>query len=497
MTLRPSKSDHRMVALAPEPVSSASSSAHKDPAKSVVQIPSTTTTTATTLVVSTGVVLRNAARFGASDVLPRDPIYSALSPYDELARELAWGNPPDAHVEEVELPLGPLAARIVHDVDAISYLRFGGAIIDAGSEIESCRVSAHYATAVRFEPTGNRLFAVGGRSLFDARCKSLADRFPLLLQTDVAVFFPSIRADVLDGALRRAAGPSKAERILHELHRIGTHGLPVGGAPQRLLGEIMLNVVDQRLRGMRRDFVRQMDDLCIGVRSEKDADDVLSEVQEALNELGLSLNKAKTRLLHRGDITSCAMRQESLSGVFEGVPDRVVLTATLRHLTERSSSGLVRSVKRDLGILLDNFEKCVTALPAWTKATTRLLGLVTDAGPVLEECRIKLLGARHPVSRAHLVQMLVRMRDPQVAPTLETLALGDRSSLVRRAAIIGLGRLGRVEAVRRLVRTPTRPMDRNALVLVAAALDIECEPAHAVESLLMKAGAALGRKAMW
>ena len=61
-------------------------------------------------------------------------MYRILSPYANEVAALVWSQAGNAYVEHVELPLGLLTGRTAHDLDPVSYLRFGGAIFDAGSD---------------------------------------------------------------------------------------------------------------------------------------------------------------------------------------------------------------------------------------------------------------------------------------------------------------------------------------------------------------------------
>ena len=147
------------------------------------------------------VAIRNAARFGSSDAWPRDSAYLALSLQADRTAGLALGGGREAHVEHVELPLAPLACRFAHDIEPLPYLRFAGAIIDVAADIEKARVPPQYATVARFDPGSDYLFAPGSNRLFELRCAAIRERFPLLLATDCAAFFPSVRTEVLRARL--------------------------------------------------------------------------------------------------------------------------------------------------------------------------------------------------------------------------------------------------------------------------------------------------------
>jgi hypothetical protein len=96
------------------------------------------------------------------------------------------------------------------------------------------------------------------------------------------------------------ADHSVQRSILHYLGFLTekrSSGLPIGGPASRILAELSLNNVDQYLRGRSIDFVRYADDYHIFAKSKREAYEYLFKISEFLDNEGLSLQKAKTRIV--------------------------------------------------------------------------------------------------------------------------------------------------------------------------------------------------------
>lgn len=439
--------------------------------------------------------LRNAGRFGSSDAWPRNSAYLALSLQAGRSAGLVLEGTREAHVEHVELPLAPLASRVAHDIEPLSYLRFAGAIIDVAPDIERARVAPQYATVARFDPGSDYLFAPGSNRLFELRCAAIRERFPLILATDCAAFFPSVRTEVLRARLIEVTSVEGAARVLEALGALRVHGLPVGAAPQRLLGELMLDPLDRRLLEQGRNFVRQVDDVVVGIDSEKDAEDVMRTIGDALSTAGLTPNKLKTRIVAT---KACATEEPTVRRLLGGrhAPDRRLLASVLRASALRPPAELLRAAPGETALLFKHVEKCAAVMWAWTGAMAALIPFLGNPDVALRHCRDMLLASNWAVHRVFLIRLLVRMRDAEALPLLEGLASASPSALVRRSAILGLARLRARSALDRTLRHEGTVGDRHARLLAAGAMGMRIDARGPLEEILLEGARTLRQLAL-
>jgi hypothetical protein len=148
------------------------------------------------------------------------------------------------------------------------------------------------------------------RRAFRARLRRLAPAGGRLLVADVRDCYASIRADVVDGSLRRLGcerGASNAVvDALEGIVEAGRPGLPVGPVASAVLANAVLSRVDDVLEGAGFAHLRWVDDVVALTRRPRTPEEVLSLLAGALGELGLELNASKTRLLEPGRLPSGA-----------------------------------------------------------------------------------------------------------------------------------------------------------------------------------------------
>lgn len=141
-----------------------------------------------------------------------------------------------------------------------------------------------------------------GPALTAARHRARGLPGPLILRTDVADFYPSVRPSVLYSALTALGVPGRlagsAADLLDGWGSEGWPGLPVGPAGSAVLANAVLVSADAGLGP--HPFLRWVDDYLVGVRSERTALEVLDRVHEAFDRLGLRLSPSKTTLLDAG-----------------------------------------------------------------------------------------------------------------------------------------------------------------------------------------------------
>ncbi|HEX2032194.1 MAG TPA: RNA-directed DNA polymerase [Actinomycetota bacterium] len=129
----------------------------------------------------------------------------------------------------------------------------------------------------------------------------ILSRSPAVLLTDVASFYPSVRPQLLDRALRAVTvDPADAGEAADLLEAWGSHGypgLPIGPRASAVMANAVLRPVDRAIGSL--PFVRWVDDYLIGLPDAGLAPAVVERIDEALDEVGLTRSIPKTRIGRR------------------------------------------------------------------------------------------------------------------------------------------------------------------------------------------------------
>jgi hypothetical protein len=141
-----------------------------------------------------------------------------------------------------------------------------------------------------------------GPSLAAARRRAYRLPGPVILRTDVAAFYPSIRPTALFEALRGLDVPAdvagSAADLVDGWGSEGYDGLPIGPPGSAVMANAVLASVDVALDP--HPFLRWVDDYLISVPSIGAADEALERLEDALARAGLRLSPPKTALLEAG-----------------------------------------------------------------------------------------------------------------------------------------------------------------------------------------------------
>lgn len=136
---------------------------------------------------------------------------------------------------------------------------------------------------------------------FRKQCLELSNSFPVVIQTDIADFYPRIYHHRIENALHRLPSPGDAPKrimdLLGSFSKNVSYGLPIGGPASRILAELSLNGVDTLLVRKGVKFCRYADDYAIFCADKADAYRILVFLAEKLANEGLVLQKKKTRIL--------------------------------------------------------------------------------------------------------------------------------------------------------------------------------------------------------
>ncbi len=125
----------------------------------------------------------------------------------------------------------------------------------------------------------------------------------IVVKTDISSFYERVYHHRLQNCIEDFFPKNvskisvQVDRILNQLAAGRSFGLPVGGQGARILAELLVSSIDQRLSDSRIVAHRYVDDFTLITTSQAKAYDALSELSHALADYGLSLNRTKTTIL--------------------------------------------------------------------------------------------------------------------------------------------------------------------------------------------------------
>jgi predicted RNA-binding protein YlxR (DUF448 family) len=260
--------------------------------------------------------LNNVIRYGDTDIFPfpierqvmrdePDETLKILLHIDKSFENSMHDMPVES--ERMLQAVGYTGFRQGTQIDPIWNTYLLGTIIFLGEDIENARVpvSKGVIFSYRFgiDPSDHSVFSKDhGWLAFQKRSVELAKQHKYVLTCDISDFYPRIYHHRLENALKKATKNTQAiiriKRILADLSRGASYGLPVGGPAARLLSELLLNRVDRLLLSRGCPFCRFVDDYHVFAQTQEEAYSRLVYLCESLLENeGLSLQKTKTRIM--------------------------------------------------------------------------------------------------------------------------------------------------------------------------------------------------------
>ena len=199
---------------------------------------------------------------------------------------------------------GRYGFRLATQLDPLDFLLFTALIYELGPDLETSRCSNDIAMSYRFKPelTGNLYDRQVNFTSFQRSSRKLAQRFPHVVVTDIADFFPRLYHHRIEGALSSATGKSGHIRgllnLLKHWTQLQSYGLPVGPSASRLIAEVSITDVDRTLLSEGIVFVRYMDDYRMFAHTRNEAYQQLVTLSNVLsNNHGLTLQQEKTHIL--------------------------------------------------------------------------------------------------------------------------------------------------------------------------------------------------------
>ena len=136
----------------------------------------------------------------------------------------------------------------------------------------------------------------GAEWIVDADIKRFFDT------VDHEVLMNAVREEIADGSVLRLVQMFLASGVMEETQvHMPQEGTPQGGPVSPLLANIYLHALDEALQAHGYRFVRYADDFVVLASTEQEAQEALRLIREVLGQLRLTLNEAKTRIVHISD----------------------------------------------------------------------------------------------------------------------------------------------------------------------------------------------------
>ena len=208
--------------------------------------------------------------------------------------------------ERLMVPTGPPGFRITTKIHPFWNIYFNGLGVAIAEKHEPQR--SKNAHSYRYATEGDNLFN-RGRSWKAYREATLADESlegdgAVVVQTDISSFYEHIYHHRLEECIQHlfTSDSTIAKQIDRLLNKFSSSskrsfGLPVGGQCSRILAELLMSSIDQRLTASSIIWHRYVDDFILITSSQEEAYKALSNLSHILADYGLSLNRSKTTML--------------------------------------------------------------------------------------------------------------------------------------------------------------------------------------------------------
>ena len=207
--------------------------------------------------------------------------------------------------ERLLTPTGPAGFRITTKIHPFWNIYFNGLGVGVAEAHEPKRSTR--AHSYRFVSDGKRLFNRdrSWRAYLQATIDDdvLGDQEAIVVKTDVSSFYEHIYHHRVENCVEdlfprdRWTVAAQIDRFLNHFSSRRSFGLPVGGQCSRIIAELLMSSIDQRLSDSDIAWHRYVDDFTLITTSQADAYKALSDLSHALADYGLSLNRTKTTIL--------------------------------------------------------------------------------------------------------------------------------------------------------------------------------------------------------
>jgi hypothetical protein len=229
----------------------------------------------------------------------------------KLTRQLLTRGFKPCPSDRIQVPKSRLSVRIASRLqlpDAVAYSAMAQRIAQLlGSQIRQPSECSYQLLPRPAE--GGALFRHPYKCwrTFERRSRALLKGASYVLCADISAFYDNIDLDRIIVELHDCGIPSSItkalDRGLHSWAGTREKGIPQGHSASDLLAKFYLSPVDSQLleRGVR--YVRYVDDFRIFCTSERAANETLKHLYSLLEQRGLSIQSAKTRILTAPEAT--------------------------------------------------------------------------------------------------------------------------------------------------------------------------------------------------
>ena len=263
--------------------------------------------------------LRNTIVHGDTDVFPFpfeknlfedrfDECIELLNSWHEDFKNSVAKNPPCT--VDALCQVGYSGFRQVTQIEPFWNTYYLALVIQIAQNIEDLRISTEDRKVFSYrydDDSEDSMFQNSTWVDYRQRAVELAERHEYVVLTDISDFYPRVNHHRLENALASVPNASEISNEIRLLLKTFSdrmsYGLPVGGPASRLLSELALVNVDRSLRSTGMEFCRYADDYSLFCSSHSVALKMLAHLAEALASQGLSLQKQKTKVMHRSEFT--------------------------------------------------------------------------------------------------------------------------------------------------------------------------------------------------
>lgn len=265
--------------------------------------------------------LKNIIHFGDTDIFPFP--FERLLFEDKFEESKAILLNLHAHFEKLIAQRPPLIEVRLHQVGYFGFRKatqiepfwnayYLAVVLAIAEEIEKTRIPLDAETVFSYRygwnTNNSSIFKEITWNDYRSACLSKSRGYKYVIQTDISDFYDRVNHHKLENELMRMPNchdlPFRIIKLLSNFSRTVSYGLPVGGPASRILAELALNHSDKHLHSKGITFCRYADDYTIFCNSQSEAYRSLVFLAEKLANDGLSLQKAKTRIIPSKELES-------------------------------------------------------------------------------------------------------------------------------------------------------------------------------------------------
>lgn len=267
--------------------------------------------------------ISNIIRHGDTDIFPypienliffdkKNDAVDLLLSIDKQFSEHLRKFPPTNH--NALAPVSYTGFRWATQIDPLWNAYFLGLVISISEEIEKARLPKIDKSVFSYRLD----WADAEATLFDKNYNwrtfmehslSIANESKFVVVCDISEFYPRLNHHRLENALKqlnlKGDQPHKIMEFLSNFSGTYSFGIPIGGPASRILSELLLNQIDRLLKAEGIRFCRFADDYHLFADNYETAfKHFLFLSEKLLNNQGLQLQKAKTRIMSGQEFAS-------------------------------------------------------------------------------------------------------------------------------------------------------------------------------------------------